>query len=93
MPSIRAETVASLLRNVLDPENELTIEWEAKVGDYILGGAGALAAFADVLNRSPQFSGFGLALGPHDMAAVAIVRDLLIVLIGWFQGNGWTVTL
>lgn len=91
--SIRAETIASLIRHVLDPKGRRQITWDAKIGKYIKGGAAGLAGFAAVLNQSQQFQGYGLDLAPTDLSGVKVVRDLVTAVIGWFQGAGWTVTL
>lgn len=89
--TIRAQTVMSLLRHVLDPTGRRTIIWDAPIGRYIRGGPAAVRAFHKPLNTSPEFSGYGLNLSPGDLAAVSSVADIGTVLIKWFQKNNWTV--
>jgi hypothetical protein len=91
--TIRAGTIASLLRNVIDPDGEQQIEWEAPAADYIMGGGGEMAAFVNVLNGSQQFSGYGLSLEPHDLADVDLMREIVAAIIKWFQDNGWKVVI
>ena len=55
---IHAQTIVSLFRNVIDPTGNRHIEWKKPIGLYIPGGGGALPAFANALNGSPQFSGY-----------------------------------
>lgn len=90
---IRAGTITSLLRSVLDPSGQRQIDWEAPASEYIVGENGAPSAFANALNRSPQFSGYGLSLGPNDLADADKLRDIVEAIIGWFQRRGWQVVL
>jgi hypothetical protein len=57
----------------------------------VRGGKPAVRAFANVLNKSPQFKGFKLSLVPGDMQAVGTVADIGAVLIDWFKANGYRV--
>jgi hypothetical protein len=91
--TIRAGTIASLLRNVLDPYGERQIEWEAPASDYIIGAGGEMTAFVNVLNGSQQFSGYGLSLETYDLADVDLLRDIVAAIIKWFQDNGWKVVI
>ena len=91
--TIRAGTIASSLRSVVDPSGSHQIEWGAPVERYLTGGGGALAAFASHLNRSAEFSGYQLALGPEDLADAETMQDVLSAIIAWFQDHGWQVVL
>jgi hypothetical protein len=51
----------------------------------------ALPAFADYLNKSPQFRGYHLALDEADIQSVKSVEDMVRVIIGSFEEHGWTV--
>lgn len=93
MAIIRTGTLASSLRSVLDPHGSTQIDWTAPVSDYIAGGDGAIAAFASALNRSEEFRGYRLALGPRDLSQCEIIRDVLEAIIMWFKDHGWTVVL
>lgn len=62
------------------------------VGDYIQGGPGAVPAFANKLNTSPQFRPYGLDLVPGDVANVQTIGQLGGAVVRNFQENGWTVT-
>lgn len=93
MKVIRAGTLISLLRSVLDANTHDPIKWDEDIGLYVTGGGGALAAFAQRLNGSPQFSGYGLALSAGDLAQVKTMRGLVNAIGAWFEGDGWTITL
>jgi hypothetical protein len=88
---MNAQTIVSLFRNVLDPTGTRHIEWKKPIGYYVPGGPGALPAFADYLNKSPQFRGYHLALDEADVQSVKSVEDMVSVIIGSFQEHGWTV--
>ena len=90
---IRAQTIMSLFRSVLDPNGTRHIDFDAPITKYVMGGAGAVRSFANRLNKSPQFKGYGLSLVPGDMADVATVEDVGAVIIAWFQQNNWRVRL
>ena len=90
-PVITAQWIITSLRNVLDPKDNRTILWDAPIARYVRGGKPAVRAFANVLNRSPQFKGFELGLTPGDMQDVATVADIGAVIIDWFKTNGYRV--
>jgi hypothetical protein len=90
-PVITAQWIMTSLRHVLDPTDNRTIVWDGPVGRYIRGGKPAVRAFANVLNKSPQFRGFKLSLVPGDMQDVGTVADIGAVLIDWFKANGYRV--
>ena len=89
--TIQATAIAALLGEVIDPDGSHQIAWDDPIGRYLSGGAGALAALAAKLNRSQEFQGYGLALGPQDLAEVETLRDVLSAIIRWFQESGWVV--
>ena len=79
------------LRHVIDPTDNRTILWDAPIGKYIRGGKPAVRAFANVLNKSPQFRGYKLSLTPGDLNDVKSVADVGAVIIDWFTSNGYRV--
>ena len=89
----RAGAIASLLRSVIDPTGSHQIAWDAPIDRYLVGGGGVLEAFAADINESQQFRGYGLSLGPEDLADAEIMRDVLAAIIRWFQEHGWQVVL
>lgn len=91
--TIRLDEIAQGVRRILDPFGRRTIDWDEKIGRYIHGGSGAVQAFADVLNRSPQFADYSLNLGPHHMTPVKLVRDLIAVIADWLRANGWKIVI
>lgn len=91
--SIRAQTIWTRLRNILDPSGSRIIRPTDPVGKHIRGGPGAVRAFANVLNTSPPFKRDGLALVPGDMAGVQTIGDIGAKIVGWYQSNGWDITI
>lgn len=89
--TIRAQAIASLLRDVIDPIGAHQIAWDAPVAHYLSGGGGALAALAAKLNSSEPFQVYDLALGPEDLAEVVSMGDVLSAIIRWFQEHDWRV--
>lgn len=90
---IRAQTVWSRLRTVLDPTGARLIRPGDAVGLHIRGGRPAVRAFANVLNESRQFKPDRLALTPAAFASVATIGDIGAKIILWYQTNGWEVTI
>lgn len=90
---IHAQTIWALYRSVLDPKGQRQIVWSDAIGKYVRGGEGVIHAFANVLNRSPQFKGYGLGLVPGDMTGVKTVEDVAVVIANWFKKNNWKVVL
>ena len=43
------------------------------------------------LNNHPPFQADGLSLEPDDLDDVKFVRDLVQVMIDWYEENGWTI--
>jgi hypothetical protein len=86
--AISAQTIMSLLRNVIDPQHRRTIKWDAPASDYIRG---PVPRFYRPLNESPQFSGYGLALQRSDLMDAKTVADIGGAIIKWFRENGWQV--
>jgi asparagine synthetase B (glutamine-hydrolysing) len=89
--TIHAEAIASALRDVIDAAGAHEIVWDAPIGHYLSGGAGASAALAATLNRSRPFRDYDLALGPEDLADAETLRGVLSAIIRWFQTHGWRV--
>jgi hypothetical protein len=87
-PVVRAQWIMTSLRQIIDPSNKRTIIWDAPVGKYIRGGKPAVRAFHNVLNLSPEFSGYGLDLTPGDMHGVKLIKDIGVILIQWFKRKG-----
>lgn len=90
-PVINVQLIMTLLRHVIDPTDSRTILWDAAIGRYIRGGRPAIRAFANVLNRSAEFRGYGLDLTPGDLADVGSMAAIGAVLIDWFKRNGYRV--
>ena len=90
---IQAQTIWSLFGHVIDPTDTHSISPTDPVDKYIHGGAPAVRAFANVLNKSPQFKGFGLALVPGDLANVQDIGDIVAAIIAWLQSHGWKVVI
>jgi hypothetical protein len=86
--SIRAQTIMSLLRHVIDPEHQRTIGWDGPASDYIHGD---VPRFYRALNESAEFSGYGLALQRSDLMDVKTVADIGGAIILWFRSKGWQV--
>lgn len=91
--TVRVSEITAKVREILDPEGRRNIVWDAKIGRYIVGGSGAVPAFAHELNVSPQFQPYGLDLHPHDLSSVKHVRELIGVIADWLKSRGWTVSL
>lgn len=81
------------LRQIIDPTNKRPILWHAPIGKYIKGGKPAIRAFHNVLNQSPEFRGYGLDLTPGDLNDVKSIADIGVVLIDWFKGKGYDVSV
>ena len=90
---IRAQTIWSRLRTLLDPSGRRQIDPDDKYGKHIRGGADALAAFANVLNKHPPFESDGLALVPGDLRDVVTIGDIGAAIVTWYRDNGWKVTI
>jgi hypothetical protein len=90
-PVVAAQWIMTSLRHVIDPTDSRTILWDAPISKYVRGGTPAVRAFANVLNRSPQFSGYQLGLTPGDLNGVKSVADVGAAIIDWFKGNGYRV--
>jgi hypothetical protein len=91
--SIKAQTIWSRLRTVLDPSGTKTITPSDPAGKHIRGGAAAVRAFSNVLNNSPQFQKDGLALIAGSFAQISTIGDIGVKIIQWYQSNNWTVTI
>jgi hypothetical protein len=88
--NIRAQTIMSLLRHVLDPTGRRTVIWDAPASDYIRG---SVPRFYRPLNESHEFSGYGLALERRDLMDAKTVADIGGAIIVWFRENGWQVNV
>jgi hypothetical protein len=87
--TIRAQTIMTLLKQVVDPSDNRTVVWDAP----IRGGAAVVRALYRKLNNSREFSGYGLSLTPGDLANASSLGDVGGVIISWFQRNNYTVII
>jgi hypothetical protein len=62
------------------------------IGNYIKGGPGVMAAYADELNHSTEFSPDGLNLQTNDTSFVTTVGELINAIATWYTNNHWHVT-
>lgn len=89
---ISAAAIWARLVRMLDPAGSKIITPADPVEDHIKGGPQAVRAFANVLNKSPEFSADGLSLVPGDMANVAVIGDIAAAIIKNYESRGWKVT-
>jgi hypothetical protein len=69
-----------------------TIKLTDPISKYVIGGPGVMAAYADELNNSPEFSPDGLNLETNDTSFVTTVGGLVTAIAGWYTRNHWIVT-
>lgn len=87
--TIRAQTIMTLLKHVVDPTDSRTIIWDAN----IRGGNAAVRALYKMINNSAEFSGYGVNLTPGDFADALSMADVGTVIIKWFQRNNYKVII
>jgi hypothetical protein len=90
--TIRAQTIATRFRTVLDPSGAV-VDPDDSISRHIAGGAPAVAAFVDKLNDFPSFAADGLALTPGDVRGAKTIGDLLNAIGNWYRDNGWKITI
>lgn len=89
----KIQTIQTRVRTVLDPKNSQSVKYDDLVSKYVGGGAAAIVAFVDELNKYPPFKKDGLTVFPSDVPDNPQVYEITAAVVGNYKKRGWTITV
>ena len=75
-----------------DPDKWPKISLGQKVSTFFPGGAGAVAGFADNLNKIDPMKRDGIKIHPDDLRGAKTVANIFAAIIKAYEAAGWEVT-